>query len=110
MQRVLLANDDPEPAAGFHAFQVRCAIDAHQFVRMRRNELIPSGDVAQRTRIDVAIRKADGGMEHGDAGGAQPFEITRRKAGGRGLPGRQLGEVEREQAEHVDDGAAVDQV
>ncbi len=82
MQGVLLANDDAQPPAGFGALQITGAIDSQKFARMRRDEFIPAGDVAQRTGINIAIGKANRGMKNRDARSAQPLEIVRSKPDG----------------------------
>ena len=81
MPRVLLADDDANPAAGFGALQIAGAIDPQELARVRGDEFIPTGDVTERTAINVAVRKADRGMKNRDAGGAQFLQIARREAG-----------------------------
>jgi hypothetical protein len=88
MPRVLLANDDAKLTACFDSFQVGGAIDSQELAAMRCDELIPAGDVAKRTRIDVASRKADRWMKNRDAGGSQLLEIPLSKTGRLFLPRR----------------------
>src|SRR6202453_4675155 len=110
MPRVLLPNDDAQPAAGLDAVQVAGTIDPQEFAGVSSDELIPAVDVAQGTGVNIAIREAHRGMENRGSRGAQLLEIMRSKAGRLGLPGRQLRVVERQQAQHVDDSAAVNQI
>ena len=74
------------------------------------DEFVPAGDVAQRARVNVAFGEADRGMENRDAGGPQPLEIVRAQSWPAAPPTRQLGVVEGQQAEHVDDGGAANQI
>src|SRR5277367_4664045 len=110
MPRVLLTDDDTKPACGLGAFQISRAIDSQEFAAVRRDEFIPPRDIAQRTCMDIALREADCGMEDGYSRSAQLLKIGRGKTRRLRLPRRQLGVVEGQQPEHVDDSRTLHQV
>ncbi len=107
---ILLANQNANLALRFGALQIRCAIHSQEIVAARRDQSVPTADVAQRTGMHIAVCEAHRRMEDRDSRILQPFEIGRQEAARLGLPGCQLVVVQGHQPQHVDNGAAVDQV
>ena len=107
---VLQADEDAELSRLFGLAEIGYGVDALELVGVGLDERIPAVDVANRLGIDVAGEEADGGVEDCRAGILEALEIGGEEAGGFVCPGGELAVVEGEQAQHVDDGDALDEV
>ena len=110
MLRILLADDDAEFAFGFRASEVLHRVDAEELIRMAGNKQIPSRDVSQGVLVYVAFNEANSGVKDADAGILEALKIAGLKALRIGFPDSELPIVERQQAQHVDDGGLVNQI
>ena len=107
---VLQADQDSDFAGLFGEAEIGGGDDALELVRVCFHQRIPAVNVADGLGVDVAGNEANGGVEDCRAGVLETLEIGGEEASRVAFPGGELAVVEGEQAQHVDDGGALDEV
>jgi hypothetical protein len=106
---ILKTQNDADAIRRLGPRQIGHSIDPQKIRCASIQEIVPAGDVCERSSCNVAIREADGGMKDGDPGLFEAGKIGGSERLRMRLPLDQSRIVERQQPEHINDERRLNQ-